>query len=71
MEFAKEAKISFVADVLENGDTLLARSRYLLFKKQQDLSASQVYRGEILFRLYPVYNNNDERAFEEALLAIL
>jgi transposase len=56
MELAKEAKISFVADVLENGDTLkqlLARSRYLLFKKQQDWSVSQVHRAEILFRLYP------------------
>ena len=36
MELAKEAKIPFVADILENEDTLkqlLARSRYLLFKK--------------------------------------
>ncbi len=56
MELAKEAKQPFVADVLENGDTLkqlLARSRYLLFKKQQDWSVSQVQRAEILFRLYP------------------
>jgi transposase len=56
MELAKEAKISFRADILENGDTLkqlLARSRYLLFKKQQDWSVSQVHRAEILFRLYP------------------
>jgi len=56
MELAKEAKIPFVADILENGDTLkqlLARSRYLLFKKQQDWSVSQVLRAEILFRLYP------------------
>lgn len=37
MELTKEAKVSFVADVLANRDTLkqlLARSRYLLFKKQ-------------------------------------
>lgn len=56
MELAKEVKTPFVADILENGDTLkqlLARSRYLLFKKQQDWSASQVHRAEILFRLYP------------------
>jgi transposase len=56
MELAKEAKIPFVADILENGDTLkqlLARSRYLLFKNQQDWSVSQVHRAEILFRLYP------------------
>jgi transposase len=56
MELAKEAKVSFVADVLENRDTLkqlLARSRYLLFKKQQDWSVSQIHRAEILFRSYP------------------
>jgi transposase len=56
MQLAKEAKQPFVADVLENGDTLkqlLVRSRYLLFKKQQDWSVSQVHRAEILFRLYP------------------
>jgi len=56
MELAKEARVPFVADVLANGDTLkqlLARSRYLLFKKQQDWSVSQVHRAEILFRLYP------------------
>ena len=56
MQLAKEVKQPFVADVLENGDTLkqlLVRSRYLLFKKQQDWSVSQVHRAEILFRLYP------------------
>lgn len=56
MELAKEAKTPFAADILANGDTLkqlLARSRYLLFKKRQDWSASQVHRAEILFRLYP------------------
>ena len=56
MELAKEAKVPFIADVLANGDTLkqlLARSRYLLFKKQQDWSVSQVHRAEILFRSYP------------------
>lgn len=56
MELAKETKQPFVADVLKNGDTLkqlLARSRYLLFKKEQDWSVSQVHRAEILFSLYP------------------
>lgn len=68
MELAKEAKATFVADVLANGDTLkqlLARSRYLLFKKQlggipQDWSVSQVHRAEILFKLYP----NLEQAYQ-------
>lgn len=56
MQAAKEQKIPFSAQVLENGDTLkqlLARSRYLLYKKQHDWSESQARRAEILFRLYP------------------
>jgi transposase len=56
IELAKELKTPFVPYILENGDTtkqLLARSRYLLFKKQQDWTPSQVHRAEILFRLYP------------------
>jgi transposase len=42
--------------ILSNGDTLkqlLARSRYLLFKKPTDWTASQKARAEILFELYP------------------
>ncbi len=42
--------------ILSNGDTLkqlLARSRYLLFKKPTDWTASQKVRAEILFELYP------------------
>jgi transposase len=61
MELAKKAKQPFVADELENGDTLkqlLVRSRYLLFKKQQDWSVSQLHRAEILFRLYPDLQKN-------------
>lgn len=56
MQAAKEQKIPFSAQVLENGDTLkqlLARSRYLLYKKQHDWSESQAHRAQILFRLYP------------------
>ena len=42
--------------ILSNGDTLkqlLARSRYLLFKKPTDWTTSQKARAEILFELYP------------------
>lgn len=56
MELAKETKLPFVVDIHENADTmkqLLARIGYLLFKKQQDWSVSQVHRVEILFSLYP------------------
>jgi len=56
MELSREAGKPFVAARLENGDTrkqLLARSRYILFKRKDDWSASQTLRAEILFRLYP------------------
>lgn len=56
MQSAKEQKISFTPKVLENGDTLkqlLARSRYLLYKKQHNWSESQALRARILFKLYP------------------
>ena len=55
-ELAKEVRKTYEPDILENGDTLkqlLARSRYLLFKSDAKWSPSQVYRAEILFRLYP------------------
>jgi transposase len=55
-EYAKELKKKYVPEILENGDTLkqlLVRSRFLLYKRESKWSASQVYRAEILFRLYP------------------
>lgn len=56
MDLAKEAKQKWLPQVLENGDTvkqLLARSRYLLFKKEVNWSPSQSQRAELLFNLYP------------------
>lgn len=56
IELAKEAKKQWIPEILENGDTLkqlLARCRYLLFKKQVNWTVSQNHRAEILFRLYP------------------
>jgi len=56
MELAKEEGRSFVAHRLDNGDTpkqLLARSRYLLFKRKELWTPSQIHRAEILFRFYP------------------
>ena len=46
----------YIAPVFENGDTLkqlLARSRYLLFKKESFWTPSQKQRAKILFREYP------------------
>ncbi len=56
MDLAREAKQKWLPQVLENGDTvkqLLARSRYLLFKKEVNWSPSQSHRAELLFGLYP------------------
>jgi transposase len=46
----------YIAPVFENGDSrkqLLARSRYLLFKKETLWTLSQKQRANILFREYP------------------
>lgn len=56
MDLAREVKQKWLPQVLENGDTvkqLLARSRYLLFKKEVNWSPSQSQRAELLFNLYP------------------
>lgn len=56
MELSKELGKAFIANRLENGDSpkqLLARSRYLLFKRKDKWTISQTHRAEILFRLYP------------------
>ncbi len=59
MDLAKETKKPWVAELLENGDTLkqlLARSRYLLFKNEVNWTPSQNHRAELLFKLYPDLN---------------
>lgn len=56
MDLAKEVKKPWVPALLENGDTvkqLLARSRYLLFKKEVNWAPSQRHRAELLFERYP------------------
>ena len=56
IELAKETKKQWIPEILENGDTLkqlLARSRYLLFKKEVNWTVSQNQRAELLFRIYP------------------
>lgn len=53
---SKEIGKPFIAAKLENGDTrkqLLARSRYILSKRKDNWSGSQILRAEILFKLYP------------------
>jgi len=53
---AKAKGLKYQPEIFENGDTrkqLLARSRYLLFKKEKSWSKSQQLRADILFREYP------------------
>lgn len=56
IELSKQVGQTFKPHVLANGDTpkqLLARSRYLLFKRKDNWTPSQVHRAEILFERYP------------------
>jgi transposase len=56
IELSKELGKTYVAERLENGDTLkqlLARSRYLLFKSESKWTPSQRQRAVILFKYYP------------------
>jgi transposase len=54
---AKEKNEKHIPEVLSNGDTLkelLARSRYLLYKTQEDWTLSQLKRATLLFSTYPI-----------------
>ena len=53
---ATEENIKYEPLVLENGDTpkqLLARCRYILAKKKENWTESQVQRATMLFKRYP------------------
>ena len=56
IELAREVGQPHLPELLENGDSLkqlLARSRHLLFKDQDNWTPSQLQRAEILFQRYP------------------
>ncbi|MDR2920749.1 MAG: transposase, partial [Tannerella sp.] len=56
IHLAKTKGEKYIAPVYKNGDSLkqlLARSRYLLFKKESLWTISQKQRADILFKLYP------------------
>ncbi|RYU90412.1 ISAon1 family transposase, partial [Emticicia agri] len=56
IELAKKTDTEYVPIVLSNGDTikqLLARSRYVLYKKEKDWTENQKQRATLLFDLYP------------------
>lgn len=53
---ARDTKEKYIPGVLSNGDTLkqlLARSKYLLYKTENDWTANQTKRAGLLFEKYP------------------
>lgn len=57
IEFCKKEKKKYRSVVHKNGDTpkqLLARGRYVLFKKESSWTFKQEERAKILFREYPI-----------------
>ena len=53
---AKKDKVKYRPIVLSNGDTykqLLARSRYIIAKKPNELTQNQEERSKLLFKIYP------------------
>lgn len=86
IEQAKKSKVPFETDILSNGETLkqmLARSRYLLYKSEQNWTLEQATRANILFSLYPdikkayglsqklswIYNNTTDKTYALTRLA--
>jgi transposase len=86
IEQAKKSKEPFKTEVLNNGETLkqmLARSRYLLYKSEQNWTIEQAIRANILFHLYPdikkayglsqklswIYNNTTDKTYALTRLA--
>nr|WP_322785732.1 transposase [Solitalea canadensis] len=56
IEDAKTAQVTYCPPVLSNGETLkqlLARSRYLLYKKEDNWTVEQAQRADLLFERYP------------------
>ncbi|MNE20164.1 Transposase [compost metagenome] len=56
IERSRKAGVPFKTEIFHNGDTakqLLARSRYVLYKKPSDWTATQKDRADLLFERYP------------------
>jgi len=83
---AKKDKLQFEPELIGNGETLkqmLARSRYLLYKSEQNWTIEQATRANILFDLYPdirkayglsqklswIYNNTKDKTYALSRLA--
>lgn len=56
IKLSREKGVKYYPEILSNGDTLkelLARSRYLLYKLDDEWTVNQAKRAEILFRNFP------------------
>ena len=57
ISIAKKDRVKYNSSVFSNGDALkeiLARSRYLLYKTEDDWTKNQKIRADILFNKYPL-----------------
>jgi transposase len=64
---AKEKGLEYSPTSLENGDTpkqLLARSRYIIAKKENEWTENQKIRAELLFKHYPLL----QKAYKHTLM---
>jgi len=67
IKLAKEQGVKYIPIVLENDDSpkqLLARSRYIIAKKQSDWTENQKQRAEILFKNYPLLHDAYKHTME-------
>ena len=86
IEESKRSKQNYIPEILSNGDTLkqlLARSRYLLYKHEQNWTPQQTERANILFDRFPdikkaydltqnlssIYNTSTEKIYAYTRLA--
>ena len=67
IKIAKEKNIKYVAPTFENDDTpkqLLARSRYIIAKKQSQWTENQKQRAKLLFENYPLLHKAYKHTME-------
>ncbi len=86
IDLSKQTKRPYIPEMLSNGETLkqmLARSRYLLYKGEQNWTLEQSQRANILFERYPdikrayglsqklswIYNNTKDKIYALTRLA--
>jgi len=61
LKLAKEQNIKYIASTFENDDTpkqLLARSRYIIAKKENEWTENQKQRAKLLFKIIQYYTKH-------------